>query len=503
MVLSNADERSSAASGTAAASSVAGSNGKGATGALRLPLLAAVLAVAFATTTLVGGITAYMSISASQATALDIASAMDVTLLESARTTFNAVFDSVVNITIEIANDPAMISLVATGEPYSWLSRMDILTKIYRRQNTFNFVGYSGMYFFPGADGHQALVALVPSTGQIQYQDRSVNGSLWVAFINGVDNNGQLAPVDPSAEFLVIPGGITTKPYDMQPYWLAPTAAPSIQTYAINYGLPVWAGLAPKQSSPDRPYDAVHVTGLTASSLDAFLRQIATTPNAILALVDCHTGVVVASSAPNTSVVWPTQFPAVGNPNGMLSAASAQLLSLYSTGPANDTTSFGLIADRTSQRFRFSFGGDTVYCSTSWIIDDPTTLSMVLILMVPTGDLLGSLVVTTRNSIIYVVLFTTFSFVLAGILAWAMVAPLRRVTLAIKQATNFDFQSLQSGLTVRPSWMAEIVELEEAFSAMLVRFADAVDQNKLLIAQTPSGSKRPSRAPIPQTMVDI
>ncbi|KAJ1562960.1 hypothetical protein HK405_005279, partial [Cladochytrium tenue] len=409
-------------------------------------------------------------------------------LLQSASSTVKAVFNSAVNFTVEIASDPVMISFVAAGEPYSWLSRMDILTKLYRRQTTW----YSGMYFFPGGDGHQALIGLVTSAGQIQYQDQSVNGSIWVALINGVDNNGQIAPVDPSAEFLAIPGGIQAQPPSMRPYWLAPTAMPSMQTYAIPYGLPVWAGFAPAQRSPDRPYDAVHVT-LTASSLDAFLRQIATTPNAILALVDGHTGVVMASSAPNTSVVWPMQFPAVGNPNGKLSAASAQLLLLYSSGSANNTTSFGLIADRTSQRLSFSFAGDTVYCSTSWIIDDATKLSLVLILAVPASDLLGSLVATTRNSIIFVVLFTTFSFALAGILAWAMVAPLRRVTLSIKQ----------SGLTVRPSWMAELVELEDAFSAMLLRFADAVNRNKLLIAQTPNGHKRPRRAPIPQSMVEI
>ncbi|KAJ1560915.1 hypothetical protein HK405_005521 [Cladochytrium tenue] len=378
---------------------------------------------------------------------------------------------------------------------------MDILTKIYRCQDVFNFIGFSGMFFPVAANGSQALVGFVPSAGQIQYQDQSGNNSLWIASVAGVDSNGQLVRADPSTDFIVIPGGIQVSPPSVRPYWLPPTAAPSLQTYIIGYGISLWAGLRPPQVDLTRRYDALISMAFTASSLDTFLQQITTTPNEILALVDGHTGVVVASSAPNSSVVWPTQFPAVGNPNAMLSAASAQLLALYSSGSANDTTSFGQITDRSSQRFSFSFAGDTVYCSTSWITDDAAMLSLVLVLVVPAQDLLGALATTTRNSIIFVALFTSFAFGLGGLLAWAMVVPIRRVTSSINQATKFDFDSLQGGLLAHASWMTEIIELEDAFSAMLVKFAGAVDSNKLLVGQSPASSKRGSR--IPQTIINI
>ncbi|KAJ1561297.1 hypothetical protein HK405_004343, partial [Cladochytrium tenue] len=231
-----------------------------------------------------------------------------------------------------------------------------------------------------------------------------------VASVVGVDNNGQLVRSDPSTDFMAAPGGLQFSPASLRPHWLPPTASPTLQTYFLAYGITMWVGLRPQQISLTRPYDALISIAFSASSLDAFLRQIVTTPNAILALIDGHTGVVVASSAPNSSVVWPTQFPAVGNPNAMLSAAAAQILALYSSGSANDTTSFGQITDRISQRFSFSFGSDTVHCSTNWIVDDATMLSLVLVLVVPDSDILGTMATTTRNSIIFVALFTSLAF---------------------------------------------------------------------------------------------
>ncbi|KAJ1555932.1 hypothetical protein HK405_010327 [Cladochytrium tenue] len=454
----------------------------------RVPLLLAVMSVVFAMTGLVGGITAYMSLSAAQSTALDIASTMEQSLLQSASSTVRAAFSSVVNITVEVARDPALISFVAQGAPYSWLSRSDILTKIFRRQQMLSNIAFCGMFFRPAANGSQAFVALVPSSGQIQFQDQSVNNNFLDTAITGVDSKGLLTFADANAGFVIVPGGVSPAPYSTQPYWTPPSPASGVQTYVLAYGLPVWSSLLAPQSSSTLQYEAVHAMWFSARSLDAFLQTIPTTPNAVLALIDGHTGSMVAASAPNISVVWPTQYPAVGNPNAMLSAASSQLLSLYSSGPANDTTSFSLITDRTSQKFRFSFGGDTLYCSTSWIVDDASLLSLAMILVVPANDLLGPMTVTTRNSIIFVVLFTAFAFGLGGLLAWGMAAPLRRVTVSVKKATKFDFSSLQEGLVTSASWMMEIIDLEDAFSTMLKKFAAAIDRNKSLVAQNYSQS---------------
>ncbi|KAI9321108.1 hypothetical protein DFJ73DRAFT_923318 [Zopfochytrium polystomum] len=207
------------------------------------------------------------------------------------------------------------------------------------------------------------------------------------------------------------------------------------------------------------------------------------TPNGVLALVHGDNGMMFGATTANISQAWPNQYPAVGNPNPLVSAAATEIARRYSTlDPAvNGTAAIGGIADRTGKSFEFPFAGDTVYCSTAWIVDAPANLALMLVLAVPSSDFLGPVNVTIRNTIIFVALFCVFALLLGVLLSWALVRPLRRVIVSIEKATKFDFSTMQSDVVAGHSWIVEIAKLEGSFFAMLKKFAEAVRSNKALV----------------------
>ncbi|KAJ1547144.1 hypothetical protein HK405_006558 [Cladochytrium tenue] len=222
--------------------------------------------------------------------------------------------------------------------------------------------------------------------------------------------------------------------------------------------------------------------------MDKYFQTIPVTRNGVLFVVDGASGMMLGSSTPNISESWPSQYPAVGNSNGLVSAAATQLARLYSSlDPAvNGTVALTAVTNKVASDFQFSYGGDTVYCSTTWITNSTTNLSLLLVLVIPSSDFLGEVNVTIRNTIIFVAIFCTFSLAMGLVLSWALVRPLRRLIVSIKKATKFDFSSLREGGTEARSWLTEIGVLETVFFAMLKKFAEAISRNKSLVGSPTS-----------------
>ncbi|KAJ1567948.1 hypothetical protein HK405_004178, partial [Cladochytrium tenue] len=368
----------------------------------QLPLAVVLVALVFACTALIGGIVAFMAISQSTTVALQLADDLDLSLLTIASALVKNMLQLVVNSTVDLANDYEMTRL----------KRMAM------QSSRLEFLSVTGLYFHTAANGSQALAYLKLGALEIDWQDQSLNGS----FIN-VD--GQVV-FSNACGTILHPPGIADSPERTNGYWIQPASYIVDGTYSIGYRLPVWNGLqAGGAPGAAGAHAAVYTLLFTTRSLDAYLRTIPTTPNAVLALVDGHTGMVLgvsAVSAAGVSESWPSQLSAVGNPNGMVSAAAAQLVGQYTNGSVakNETASIGLIADRTSQFLKFAYAGTR-------------DLSMLLMLVMPSADLLGQLGTTTRNTIVFVVVFDALAFGTGAVVAWVMTVPLRRVTVVIKQ----------------------------------------------------------------------
>ncbi|KAJ1569493.1 hypothetical protein HK405_003905 [Cladochytrium tenue] len=313
---------------------------------------------------------------------------------------------------------------------------------------------------------------------RIYSQDQSANGTFWASPITGISSSGSLVLGSLASGFMIAPG-IKLAPSKLQGYWSALQAAPDAKTYTLTYTLPVWDGLLPPTTNASAPYAAVISMHLSVSSIDNYLQSIPGTPNSVLALVDVASGNMLGASRANLSVIFPTIYPAIGNPNGLLSGAAAELAARFST-PLNGTYDISRITDRTPQSFTFAYNGDSAYCSTAWITNTDTGLSILLILAVPVSDVLGEMAVTLRETIIFVVLFVAFSLVLGVLASWTMTIPIRR-------ATNFDFSSLNNGLLEHHSVFTEIFHLEDSFSLMLNKFSSAIERNKELVAKSSQG----------------
>ncbi|KAJ1559356.1 hypothetical protein HK405_010953, partial [Cladochytrium tenue] len=164
-----------------------------------------------------------------------------------------------------------------------------------------------------------------------------------------------------------------------------------LDTYSLCLDLPVWSNLLPFNANSSNPATALFTMGLSTRSLDTYLQTIPITKNGVLALIEGNSGMMLAASTPNISVDWPVQYPAVGNPNGLVSAAAYEISKRFSAlDPAvNGTAAIGAIADTVQSNFDFGYGGDTIYCSTAWIASSTTDLSLLLILVIPSGDFLG------------------------------------------------------------------------------------------------------------------
>ncbi|KAI9331012.1 hypothetical protein DFJ73DRAFT_899595, partial [Zopfochytrium polystomum] len=298
-------------------------------------------------------------------------------------------------------------------------------------------------------------------------QDDSLNNSFWFIPVTSVNDVGKLTFAPP--KFRIKPHLAAVLTTAVNGFW-RPDRAAGPNTFILAFNIPVWKGRFPFKTPPSEPPAASFFSLLTVRSLDEYLQKIPMTPNGVLALVHGDNGMMFGATTPNISEAWPNQYPAIGNPNPLVSAAAAEIVRRYSTlDPAvNGTAAISGIADRTGKSFSFSFAGDTVYCNTAWIVDTSANLALLLVLAVPSSDFLGPVNVTIRNTIIFVAVFCVFALLLGVLLSWAL-------------ATKFDFSTLQSDVAAGHSWIVEIAKLEGSFFTMLKKFAEAVRSNKALV----------------------
>ncbi|KAJ1558737.1 hypothetical protein HK405_013072, partial [Cladochytrium tenue] len=303
-------------------------------------------------------------------------------------------------------------------------------------------IAFSGMFFRPAENGSQAQAFVFRNNMEIQYQDESLNGSFWSIPITGTTNSGELTVASPDARSFILPG---IRSYPMLPYggyWTPPLPAGGLAAYVLAYGLPVWSNRLAPEFDPDSSYATVHAVWLTARSLERYLQAIPTTPNGILALIDGGSGALLGASVPNISEAWPIQYTALANPNPLLAEAAAHILAAATangtaTGNSDPSASFASISSNRSAvpaQLTFTSAGDTIYCSSRWITHDAANLALLLVLVTPAHDLLGPVADSTRNMAIFASLAIFFSFVIGGLVAWAMITvPLRKVTASVQK----------------------------------------------------------------------
>ncbi|KAI9324581.1 hypothetical protein DFJ73DRAFT_915631 [Zopfochytrium polystomum] len=259
-------------------------------------------------------------------------------------------------------------------------------------------------------------------------------------------------------------------------FW-RPDRAVGPDTFILTYNIPVWKGRMPFKPPTSDPPAANFFSLLSVRSLDAYLQEIPMTPNGVLALVHGDNGMMFGATTANISEAWPNQYPRHRQPQ----PARVRRGPRRSRGgtrrwtPAvNGTAAIGGIADRTGKSFEFPFAGDTVYCSTAWIVDAPANLALMLVLAVPSSDFLGPVNVTIR----------THDHLCRAVLR-VCPPPRRAAVVGAGRAAEEVIVSIEKHAAERRrcghSWIVEIAKLEGSFFTMLKKFAEAVRANKSLV----------------------
>ncbi|KAJ3294256.1 hypothetical protein HK104_003792 [Borealophlyctis nickersoniae] len=247
--------------------------------------------------------------------------------------------------------------------------------------------------------------------------------------------------------------------------------------YSLSW--PVWRGLpATVAKAGEDPLGMVQVA-MSPYRLEAYLKAIKISANAVLSLWE-DDGEMVAASVPNATIV-PTaalrdvvHYWAHNTTNSLIVSTANMLLSQYK--------SYDAIPDNLETSFESESGEILVNVR---LITSFKNLKWILVLSVPKEDFLGTLE-STQRSVIGAVSGTAVGMVLMStLMAAALVYPIRRLSATMVQATAFDFSAIRDGYLTKQSILEplEIAHCKAVFNTMLTRFAAAIQANKSLMGK--------------------
>ncbi|ORY42008.1 hypothetical protein BCR33DRAFT_718640 [Rhizoclosmatium globosum] len=411
---------------------------------LKLSLCVCIVSVVVLMTTLVGIIVCYLSVTNAQNTVNQITDELRASIFQNC---FHEVEKTVNDATTALmlaAKNHNAIAIVNKSDSKSFIGDADLIWDYYTISKMYPAILFNvGLVFFNfgfqfnGKSDVQSTVVIYGPSNMVQVIDASTNFTTMNRLVKGqtASNNGQLIFGNPfqgasrsnSAILQKVPGA---------PTWTQPVFAPTLKTFLVPFMLTTWKNQIPGTPGPGNPDVAVFIT-LSISSLDAFLKTVPVTNNGVIALIDGATGNMLAASIPGISqnVNKSTAYPAIGNPNTLVSDSVSYLIASFST---NNT-----VLD----------------------YNDTTDLHWFLLLAIPSNDFDGAIKATT--------LICVSALGLSIALSW-FITPLS------EQATKFDFSALKEGILKERSNLAEIGVMQTVFNAMIVKFADAIKANASL-----------------------
>ncbi|KAJ3188037.1 hypothetical protein HK101_009269 [Irineochytrium annulatum] len=456
---------------------------------IRAPLYVAIICVVFFMTAIIGAVVGYITISKSQSTINDITNQIRLAILNRATESVNSTLQESQRVLQSKANNYHIYNFVNNPNRGAWQANPEIISYHYQVAQPFTFLENAGITFQADANGNQSYMASYPRGNQVYFQDSTTKYTLMASAIQGVNTDSTLS-LNPNYTVVrsdwipntkwpvlnkngIVPGS---------PFWAPPIYTPIFKTFLIPLFWPVWANTSVGVAGTGAYY-AAHFVMLSIKSLDAFLQSIAVTPNGVVALIDGNTGNMLASSIPGISQngTLSSTFPAINNPNPLVAASASYLATAFGStdgtiqGIPITGTDGGLLATT------FNGLGDTILVNAVWFVNPTTGLKWLLLLAIPSNDFLSVIKATQTQAIIFICVFCFAALCIAVFLSWAITSPLRKLTSAMTEATQFDFSSLRNGYLDQRSAVSEIGQLQGVFNEMMIKFAQGIESNKNLV----------------------
>ncbi|KAJ3191275.1 hypothetical protein HK101_007924 [Irineochytrium annulatum] len=463
---------------------------------VRLPLYVSITCVVFFLTTLLGSIVGYITISKSLRTIDDITSQIRLAILNRASEAVNNTITESMRVLQVKSNNVRVFNFVNSINRGAWMANPEMIANHYQAADPFSSLENSGIVFQADGNGNQSYMAAYPRGQQVYFQDATTDYTLKAAAVLGINADSSLNLNQtfttvrddwiPNVKWPVLASnGLTPG----QPFWAPPIFTPIFKTFLIPLFWPVWANSSLGTVTSGNYY-AAHFVMLSIKSLDTFLQSITVSPNGVVALIDGNTGNMLASSVRGISQngTTPTTFPAIGNPNNLVSAAATYLATAFSSGDGSiQGIPLSSTAAALSTTFHSGAIGDDVLVNAVWLTNPTTGLKWLLLLAIPSNDFVAVIRATMQQAIIFIVAFCVLALIVAILLSWAITSPLRYLSKAMGQATQFDFSALRDGYLDQRSAVSEIGQLQGAFNEMMIKFASGIEQNKALMLRNGQG----------------
>ncbi|KAJ3113516.1 hypothetical protein HDU96_003298, partial [Phlyctochytrium bullatum] len=463
---------------------------------IRAPLAVFIIIVVTLMTAFVGIVVGVLTINKSRESIYDITGQLRRSILDRTLETVNVTLYDARNTLQGKISDMTLYRFINNSTDPDWMSRQDIITILYNGAASVPYLEGMVMFYRPDSSGRQTGMIVNPGRKEFYYQNSTTNYTLLRHAILGTnpDYSLTLSPTSTVSRTDWVPNtiyadAIASFALSSRPAFSSLNFARPLGTYVVHLLWPVWKDLPVLTKGPGT-YHACFTVFFSIPSISRFLETLPVSPNGVLALIEAQTGLMLASSVPGISQNGTSdlRFPAIGNPNPLVSAAAAYLARTFGNG-----TLQSLPVDARRYDTAFKGFGDEVLVNAGWVVDEAQSIRWLLMVVIPSDDFLATIKSTTNHTITFVVCVCAASIVAGIVLSWAITAPLMKLSHAMKEATQFDFSALSEGYLKHRSVVSEIGRLQGVFNEMMVKFAGAIRANKsLVVGGTGTGPRKGS-----------
>ncbi|KAJ3028581.1 UNVERIFIED_CONTAM: hypothetical protein HDU68_001380 [Siphonaria sp. JEL0065] len=300
--------------------------------------------------------------------------------------------------------------------------------------------------------------------GYIQISDATVNFDVYNVPITGTSANGGLLLGDripgtaPIYYYLL---SLTDTMISAFPSWTKTVVTNNLVILPVIQN--VWKTFPTGEMGYGSP-DTTYFVTLSVTSLDALFKTFpGVTKNGIITLIDGNSGNTLASSAIGCTQDSNTGFlyPGLGNPNKLIAGSVSYLARQF--GSFNSIQS---IPKKINMSGSFENNGEDVLVSARWISDITMNLHWLVVLTIPESDFTGDSNTTVKNIVSVIVVICILALIFALVLSWRIIAPLKKMTADMENASKLNFAPFKMAELKLPSGFSEIATMQTAFNKM-------------------------------------
>ncbi|KAI8911179.1 hypothetical protein DFJ77DRAFT_520437 [Powellomyces hirtus] len=323
--------------------------------------------------------------------------------------------------------------------------------------------------------------------------------------IPGVPNGAWVRVGEPWASLISYNPSYTTTPSKSQELfpasetgmWLPTTIFEYAGIYSptkICYIAPSFIDRTPPASPADPRmgnYTSMFSGVMPLDYIQQYLQTVAPTANSAVAVFDRADGALVGASKPGLTLTPANDaIMNVMTINDTLLRESANGLYVQLNG------GWGAVPLSGPAQATIKTSEGAILVSATAIKSDKPGLDWILLIAIPEDDLIGAMKKARKAAIIAVSVIAASMVLIAAVVRYLFVIPLKRLSLVMQAATKFDFSAVNSGSLNRRSILAELANMEEVFATMLHKFATAIQANKSLQnTRTHPASVQPEKIP--------